>query len=570
MWSRWHPQMPWRDIFVILDELMPLLEGDSQWRDWLVLLEPHYAAHRIALPRSLVALDISFFGGSSQLLYASGWLSIVTIFAIFTRGAWQYFCGDRIVWVFISAVAGVLLFAPAHLWNITNAINTSWHLCVALGLLAFAVLVRRDGPPGLMDWLLAYALATLSALTTFAGVIAWLLVPLAGLSGRRRTLMITVCLSLFLTFLYTRGISSDARIAATWNAGDPAVIADIQDAGRSAIEANDVTRIVRRAMTLLCWPLSASQPVIAGLFFALSLIPLGIGWFRMLMPPSAHAGGLHPWQKLCLLAGAWCLGVAVAVQLGRVIEQPNYAHGPSYERYNTIVALYWVAISGLLASALVRLQGWRRVAGLAAILLGIHVIIVPGGAYLQQEISSLQTAGRLYAAGEKPALREGLDMRLLRFRPEYVYHFDDFFQSRELAYAHLPAIDPAADALPDCPSGLVDLKYVPAAGGGLAGIGATLQGGFHYLTRDILLSHAGALFARLYPVYQGDYSPRDLASQSATRWTGAVAGDSPLPGELSITLNMVGPARLSCRLTGLGVAGNPISAEGVGGAAADV
>ena len=570
MWSRWHPQMPWRDIFVILDELLPLFEGDSHWQDWLLLFEPHYAAHRIALPRTLVALDISFFGGSSQLLYAAGWVGIVMILAIFCRGALGCLRNERTIWVFTCAVAAVLLFAPAHLWNIANAVNTSWHVCVALGLLAFSTLVRRAGPPGLVDWVLAYALATLSALTTFAGVIAWLLLPLAGLSSRRRTLMITVCLSLFLTLLYTRGISSDAQIAATWNAGDPAVIADIQDAGRSAIEANDVTRIVRRAAILLCWPLSATQPVIAGLFFALSLIPLGIGWLRLLLSTSARAGALYPWQKLCLLAAAWCLGVALAVQLGRVIEQPNYAHGPSYERYNTIVALYWIAIVGLLASALVQFRGWRRVAGLAAILLGVQVIIAPGGAYLQQEIASLQTAGRLYAAGENPALREDLDRKLLRFRPEYIYHFDPFFKARELAYAHLPGIDPALDVLPDCPSGLVDLKFVPAAGGGLVEIGATLQGGLHYLTRDMLLFHAGTLYARLYPVYQGDYSPLDLASQSATRWSGAVAVDSSLPDELAITLNMVGPARWSCRLVGPGTGDNPLAAEGAGGAAADV
>jgi hypothetical protein len=563
--------MPWRDLFVILDELMPLLDGDSQWRDWLILLEPHYAAHRIALPRTMVALDVSFFGGRSQVLYACGWLAMASIFAIFARGAYQYFRSDRIVWIFVSAVALVLLFAPAHLWNITNAINTSWHVCVALGLLAFAVLVRRSGPPKLADWVLAYTLATLAALTTFAGVVAWLLLPLAGLSCRRRTLIITVCLSLFLMFLYTRGISSDAQIATAWNEGDPAVIAEVRDAGRAAIEANDITRIVRKAFVLLCWPLSDSRPILAGLFFMVSLVPLVIGWSRLFLSVKAGTGVvLHPWQKLCLLAGAWCLGVSLAVQLGRVIEQPNYAHGPSYERYNTIVALYWIAVSGLLASALARVQGWRRVGGLAAILLGSQVITAPGGAYLQQEIGSLETAARLYAAGERPALREGLDRRHLRFKPEYIYHFDPFFKARGLAYARLPAIDPATEALPDCPSDLVSLRYIPAAGGGLAEIIVTLQGSSHYLTRDILLFDAGTLYARLYPAYRGDFSPVDLARQSTTRWIGSVEVGRPLPGELSITFNRLGAARLSCRLAGPDRRDNPLSAGGVGEAAADV
>lgn len=546
LWSRWHPTMPWRDLFVIVDGLRPLLAGSGQAADWLALLEPHYAAHRIAVPRVLVALDLLFFGGGNGPLYVAGWLSILTLLVLYRRLACAGLGHDRLLVVLGAAMAVTWMFAPAHLWNITNAINTSWHLCFALAALAFALLLREPSPPSAARWVLAYVLVSLAALSNFAGVIAWLLLPLLAPPGHWRTLAVTAIASLVLTFLYSNGLASDAQIAARWDSGDPAAAAAVRETAEAAIAANDPLRIVHRAARLLCWPLSAEHPLLAGLVFALSLIPAVLVGWQWLHSWVTGRPAPHRWQRFCLLLAATAIGVALAVQLGRLIEQPNYAHGPSFERYNTVVAVYWMGITGLLLSALTRLSARLRAGSVAALLLVQLALLVPGGTYLQQEIASLQTAARLYAAGETPALRDKVDRKLLRFKPEYVYSFDDLFDSRELAYARAPALVPGARTT--CSPHQVQVTVTDAPRPGFTAIRVTLQGAIHYPVRELLLADHGSLVARLYPAHEGDFTPLALVSPADNVWVGLATNRLLPPGELLISFQLLGGGAFGCIL----------------------
>ena len=69
------------------------------------------------------------------------------------------------------------------------------------------------------------------------------------------------------------------------------------------------------------------------------------------------------------------LGVALAVALGRVIEQPNHAHGPSYERYNTIVAVYWAGVFGLLLGLCCRYGQGVCAATMSVILIWLGLLL---------------------------------------------------------------------------------------------------------------------------------------------------------------------------------------------------
>jgi hypothetical protein len=548
LWSRWHPHMPWRDLFVILDQLRPLLEGEGGWRAWFSLVEPHYAAHRIALPRLLVALDVTIFHGRNHLLYAVAFAAMLTILGLWAAMARDCLRGRLALWLFACGLFATSLFAPAHLWNLVNPVNTSWHLSMALAALGFAVLVRKDGPPGTPDWLLAYLLATLSAFTTFAGVIAWLLLPAAALSGDRRVLLLTAAASLGLTLLYCLGITSDAAIAAAWNAGDPGIAEQLRRTGEAALAANDLGRITRRAALLLTWPLSAGHPALAGLMLVGSIIPLALGWWYWLRSELRGSERLHCWARLCLLLATLSLGVALAVQLGRLIEQPNHPHGPSYERYNTLVAIYWGAVAGLVVAWLARRPPIARSAGMAALIAVLYALMVPGGDYLQQEISSLQAAARLYAQGEMPELRQQTDARLLRFRPEYVYSFDRFFHDRELAYARSIPTPAAPREAGTCPPRRLQLSRLPASRDGIAALRAEVTGVRHLLTREILLTVDGSLLARLYPVHEGVARPLDLVRRRGNAWVGELLESRLPPGELLVTLVGLGGARFSCML----------------------
>jgi hypothetical protein len=553
LWLRWHPHLPWRDMFVILDDLQPLLQGDNSWRDWLFLFEAHYSAHRITIPRLLVLWDIIAFGGRSHLLYGFGWASLLVVFLVYTRMARDYFQGSTALWWFCCGSLAALLFAPAHLWNLLNAINTSWHISFALAVLAFWVLLRRSGPPSLWEWLLAYGLATLAAFTTFTGVILWLLLPALALSRgwrncRWQTLVISGACSLLLTLLYLDGITSDAEIAAGWDAGDPAIAAQIQQAGKAALDGNSLARVISKTAQVLTWPMGSEWPLLAGIVFTLSVPLLALAWVRLLWPGPTGDSQLHAWLKLCLLLATLALGVALAIQLGRLIDQPNHAHGPSYERYNTIVAIYWAGIFGLLLGLFARDFSARSAVVMATSLVALGVLLVPRGNYLQQEISSMADAARLYAAGETPALREPLDRKLLRFKPEYVYHFDPLFQDRQLAYAY-PADTPGErENLRPCSPSRVELSLEPSNKPGFQAIRGRIHGLPNVLVRDMVLVAGARPVARLYAVHEGGYSPLDLMLPAANSWVGQADGRVDLSGALQLIINNFDGIPLYCAL----------------------
>lgn len=557
LWLRWHPHLPWRDMFVILDDLQPLLEGDSSWRDWRFLFEAHYSAHRIAIPRLLVWWDMTAFGGRSHLLYGVGWASLMLVFVVYTRMAGDYFQGKKALWWFCSGVLAALLFAPAHLWNLLNAINTSWHISFALAVLVFWLLLRKPGPAAPLTWLLAYGLATLAAFTTFAGVILWLLLPGLALANgwrscRWRTLAISGACSLLLTSLYVNGLASDAEIAANWDTGDPAVVGKIQEAGKSALEGNTLTRVISKTAMTLTWPLAGKWPIPAGVLFGLSIPLLSLGWIRLLWPGAASDSQLHPWLKLCLLLATLALGVALAIQLGRLIEQPNHAHGPSYERYSTIVAIYWAGILGLLLGLMAWSGSLRGVAVMGASLLVLVLLLHPRGDYLQQEISSMEDAARLHAEGETPALRGPLDRKLLRFKAEYVYHFDSIFQQRQLAYAYPEGGIPGrGENLRPCSSAKVELSLEPADKSGFQVIRGRIDVLSNILARDMLLFTRGKFLARLYPVHEGRHTPLDLLRPSSNAWAGRLDGSTDLSAGLQLAINNLGGIPRYCALSRL-------------------
>lgn len=526
LWWRWHPQLPWRDVFVILDDLRPLLQG-AGIREWLAfLVEPHYAAHRIALPRLLVAADLEYFGARNLLLYVTGWVGLLLLWLLPLRMARRELGRGTSGWWFLAGITGMLLLAPAQLWNLANGINSSWHLSLALALLALVLLASTERAPSPRQWLLAYLLATLSAFTTFSGVILWLLLPLFALGGDRRVLVITLLCSVLLTVAYLQGIASDAGVATRWEAEDPEIARQARELGAAALAANTPWQVVQKALTVLGWPLAAAWPGAAPAIAALSLLlPLALAW-RAGRDLLAGKGLPSPWIRLCLAVAALTVGTALAIQLGRVIEQPNYAHGPSYERYSTVVALYWCSVTGMLLACLQRRPALHKASAMLAALALAWMLLAPGGDYLQQEMESLETAARLYAAGEKPELRAGKGRTPSRFKPSYVYSFDDLLQQRQAAYTRPPQLPATTGYGVTCTEAGIEFRATPAQRRDLIQLEARVSTPLHYLVRDILLADGQHLLARLVPVYGGAASALSLAGPQDTLWRGRLASAS--------------------------------------------
>jgi hypothetical protein len=180
------------------------------------------------------------------------------------------------------------------------------------------------------------------------------------------------------------------------------------------------------------------------------------------------------------------------------------------------------------------------------VMLMVSWLLVPNGSYLQQEIGSLETAARLYAEGETPELREEVDGRLLRFKPEYVFTFDPLFESRQLAYRRPVQFPTSLRQLPVCSTDIVNFSVGDSPKVGFAQIIVTVQGIAAMLTRDVLLSRDGNLLGRLVAGHQGNYSPRQLIDPSFNFWIGYVDHKTLLDGYVQLTMNMPAGTSRQC------------------------
>lgn len=547
VWSRWHAHLPWRDLFVILDDLKPILAGESIWRSSEFLFDAHYAAHRITIPRILVYLDLAVFRGQSHVLYAAGWSALLLIFCLYACMAREFFRESKALAWFSCGLIGIILFSPAHSWNLINAINTSWHISYALGVSAFYLLIRTSEAPRAHTWLLAYGLATLAAFTNFAGVIVWLLLPVLAVRSSRTALILAVSCSVLMTLIYLNGIISDAEIAASWNAGNPDVAAKIQQTGKEALDNQSVAQIFTRTARVLSWPFSNTHPTQGIVLFASSLLILTVGWIQFFK--AAIAGRrLDRWTEWCLMLATLSLGVGIAIQMGRMIEQPNHAHGPSYERYNTIVAMYWTGVFSVLAGALPRFPILLRLATMLSMLLIVYHLVAPSGRYLEQEINSAEAAARLFVAGETPTLKEKIDSRMLRFKPEYVYTFEPIFESRSIAYRAPLNLPDGQDIMPDCDLGSFNIAPYRDERTEVEQVHFTFNYLGSMLVRDVVISRNGLLLSRLIPVHQGDYSPRQLVVPGFNHWSGHIKPGTDLANPVQLMFNLIGGIKHSCIL----------------------
>ncbi len=548
VWYRYHPHLPWRDTLLVLTSIAPLLEPDVKWPALLSLFELHYSAHRIALVRVLVMLDVSLLKGQNHLLYAAAWLSMLAMLTLYVIAAREYFAAARAKTIFVAALAAALLFAPAHVWNIINPVNTSWHISLAFCMAAFYVLLRRRETLRKRDWALAYLFATLAAFSTFAGVICWLLLPLIALLNQRRVFLPAMLVSIALAGCYAQGMTSDAAVALNWDLGGGEALQQAKAQAQAALNANTPWRIVEKTAMLLGWPLADSHNILAGVLAVASLALLAAFWLHSLYMLLTVKGRQPMWLELCLLCALLCVATLMAANMGRVISQPNYIHGPSYERYQTLISVYWFSVLGLFMSLTIRCGRPAAVALMIASIGIVMVLLVPKGSYLKQEIASAEYAAKLYMTGERVQLREPVQNKLARFTPEFVFSFDEFFSRHNIAY-RVPA------TAPDTAPGSVACKNVGIAFSlsdanikGVQTITTSLETVRAYTVREITLFAGGQLIGRLYPEHSGDFTPTALLQRKDNQWRGLLETAKMADGKATVMATTIFGRRPLCNL----------------------
>ncbi len=529
IWFRFHPHLPWRDLFVVLRDIIAL---KGQALDAAALgswLAPHYEAHRILLPRLLMSADIHLLGGHNHAFYASGLIAMVIIWLLCWGTARSYLEHKSAV-LFYACLTLCWLASPAHSWNMINAINTAWHLTMAFSLLGFFALLRpRDGP-ALGHWLIALVCTILAAFSTFGGVVAVLLLPVYALFFDRQRFILVIILSGLFTWWYTRGMVSDAHLATEWDVGSPEIIELIREQARAALSNHTIPDMLDRTVRFLSWPAASASDIWPRVISAAAAFTVLMTWLAIIV--STFKRGLHVdrWVVFCLLGASLALGIALATQLGRVLDQPNHAHGPSLERYQTVVVCFWICwlgmIRGLMPPDRIWVDlGFAGVAGALTIYLNSMT-----GAYLNEEIKSSIAAAELYSQGEYRVNR-GLSLPVgSRFEPEYVYQFDSFFQDNQAGYhAGIPNLGSEGTGR-DCASlGFrsidfeVDDKSIDLA------IAASAPG--IWQLRDLVLFRDGEFIVRLTPRHHGDFTPGSLIDPGRNYW------GSPLHNALSVRDN---------------------------------
>ena len=549
IWFRYHPHLPWRDTVLLLSTVAPVVDNGFSLESLRAWLEPHYGAHRIFLPRALVALDVAFFKGQNHLPMAVAWASLLLIPGVFWWFARRHFSGNREIAALVLGLAVLYLFSPLHVWNLANPVNTSWHLTMVFSTLAFAVLLDKSGQPRGWQWLLAYLLASLAALSTFGGVVTWLLLPGIALLSRSPLAFPVLLTSVVLAALYCQNLFSDAFMRAVWSMGTPETVAKIQQEAHAALAANNPWMIARRAIRYLTWPLSASHTWLAGMLSAASLGLLMVTWFRVVRRGLGGGERYSRWVELCLLATTLCAGIAVSTQLGRIMTYSNHIHGPSQERYQTVVLLYWFSVSGLILAASAALPVVKRLlACLACVLLAL-VMTAPLGGYLKEEIGSLELAADLYLKGERAHLRDPPDGKWISTILQRVFRFDAFLAQRELAY-RVPAIPPIEDSAGKlCAPGKFQWQVENTERPTVQTITLHLQGLEAWTAREIILFHQQHLVGRLYPEHRGDYTPLALLAKQHNQWRGLLEPPAAGSGSFRVVVKTLFGPRPVCILS---------------------
>lgn len=385
IWYRYHPHMPWRDMAVILSGLQDIAALDSFQEQFPKWFELHYMTHRIAVIRFLAYLEFTFFSGYNHIFAFFGWMLSFFICGLFLRllirqsEALHYlvfFVGLMLLW----------FFSPAHIWNLINPVNVSWHLTFGFALTAIYLLVAAVREPTPVTWCTVYLLATLAAFSTFGGVVAWLLLPVIALVVQPRAVLPALVISCVMSWAYCSGLMTDESVIRGWAMTQEQEAAGLREQVLAGLASNAPLELAKRTLVLLSWPLSDPSPVIGSIIALISLIFLAIAFLRSLAGQWGQRVRLNPLLEFSLFTAGLCLAMALATQLGRQLVQPNYLMGPSYERFQTISVIYWIAVSSL---AIAWSPRYRGVICVCLLLLAL-VLQQPQGSYLKQEVQSAE------------------------------------------------------------------------------------------------------------------------------------------------------------------------------------
>ena len=410
-----HPHLPVRDTFRLL-ELVELVFDNGilnvPLADWLL---PHAGAHRIALTRVLMVLDYQYLGGRNHLLFASTAFSLGLLALLYLRAARELAGGMGWATLLYLATAFAFLASPSLFWNLVSPVNASWYCALAFSAAALWLLLNREGT-GFRALLLALGCAVLAALSNFAGVVSWVLLPLALALRGSAWARWCAALALGMIYLFLPELGGNLRLP-----DSPATFLEL----------------LRQVGTYLGSPLGRSYPELAVGLAAGSVLLLLYAWLAEVQRANRDEAPASRAALWTLLLATLCLGIAMATLLGRVVfVQPDAL------RYQCVVMLYWLNIALLLPRYIRPVP----VAGLGIVLLVVVLLILP----LQQPLPKEWSLARAALQSEARAQGGGVDAA--DYGPLLPIYARDLFESHRafLEQHGLALFHPGGRRADDC------------------------------------------------------------------------------------------------------------------------
>ncbi|CAA0106129.1 Uncharacterised protein [Halioglobus japonicus] len=343
-WAKFHIDIPIEDILRLIPTAQAVVENgwsSVTLQEWLA---PHASAHRIAIGRLLMAMEYKYFSGHNDLLYLSMWLSIGAL-------CYLYFLVSRLPkpsqpdtsW-FMLGMALVYTLSYSQFHNLIFPVNSLWYISSSCSALSVYLVVSRGNNLTLISALAACLFAIVAAFSVFSGVITCLMVALLTIQCRsRHAFWVPILLVLFVVFYLQDLKSGQAHILQkmTGEEVDVTLVMHIQ-----SLVVNHA-KVFQYTVNFLSAPLSKSAPLLSYVYVVPSLCLILFGWIAVIRAFFRGDSEEAIAHKFYLAMATIFLGTAIACFMGRAFQ--NAATAP---RYQTVVMLYWLSVSGLLLHTL--------------------------------------------------------------------------------------------------------------------------------------------------------------------------------------------------------------------------
>ena len=540
-WSRFRIDITIEDTVSMLPLVQSLVE--TGWnsiglQEWVA---PHASAHRIVVGRLLMAADYKYLAGDNTLFYLACWLSIATL-------CYLYFSSARLskprythVPLFMLGMALIYTCSFTLTRNLISPINSLWYISAACSALSVYLFTAPGRNITVLRAASACLLSIIAAYSTFLGVVGALVLALLAIQSRSRHSLWVTPLMLVFVVLYMRDIRTVAQVVldSINAAGGPNPYGTHLD-----VLFDFKKRMFDFTIVFLSSPMSKSPTLLSYFYVIPSICLILFGWMTLARQwfTAAPDGGSA--EKFYLAMATVFLGTALACSLGR-----TSFNVPFDSRYQTIVMLYWLSVSGLLVYRMKDVQLTGIKAG--SMLL---VLLIPLGLLYNQSAFDLKRVVQKSFAARNIEVSTRMGIPLSKAYPhtrnllalQYIEYESFLAHYTTMRAISEPDTLSGGNALPFCEDMRLELAPRLDAESKLADVRLRVDGKQFQRYREVRLSGEEGGYGYLFETPRAPVTTSNLV-WGGTVWRGYYIGDADSSSYTLVFDAILGPD-LRCRL----------------------